>query len=263
VHDEEQMSEIKSVKRAMDILDVFGKDGGNLGVTEVARRLAMNKSTVTRVMSTLEEGGYLFQMADTRKYRLGTKILTLASIMLSKRDLRTIAAPHLKKLSLKTNEALALWIVDDGLSRICIERIEGNQDVKTAYAVGTRFPLYVGAPGKMLLAFLPEADQEEVIKRSQSDTNDRLKFKKVDEKVLRKELQKIREYGIAVSFDEIIQLFSSISVPIRDQSAKVIAAIGISGLTTHFTPDAIKEFGGLAKEAGLKISQELGCRELI
>ncbi len=241
----------------MDILDVFGNNGGDMGVTEVARRLSMNKSTVTRVMATLEGGGYLYQLPDTRKYRLGSKILTLSSMMLSKMDLRTVASPRLQHLSSVTNESVALWITDDDLHRLCIARFDGTQELKTAYVVGSTFTLHAGAAGKVLLAFLPEEDQEKVFKRMQSSPKE---LRVVDKNALRHELKIIREQGYSLSVGEVIDIFSGVGAPVRDQSGKVVAAIGISGLSTRFTPETIKKYSQLAKETGLLISQELGYR---
>ena len=249
------MSEIKSVKRAIDILDVYGQQGGEIGVTEVARRLRMNKSTVTRVMSTLQTGGYLAQDRESRKYRLGGKILALSAIMLSTMEVRGIAAPYIRELSKRINETVDIYITE-GEHRVCIDRIESTHDVRTSFRIGNRATLYAGAPGKVLLAFLPDEKREEVIQH--------LTLKKLaantitDKHKLRKELDKIRKLGVSISLGEILDMFTGISVPIRDHTGEVVAAIGVSGLSVRFTPETIKEYLSLAKQTAKGISKELG-----
>ena len=96
--------EIKSIRKAMAIIDEFSNNSGaEISVTELANRLKMTKSTVTRIMKTLASGGYLIQSEDTRKYQLGNKILILAAAKLTHMDLRQATALRVRELHTRMN----------------------------------------------------------------------------------------------------------------------------------------------------------------
>lgn len=246
---------ILSIKRAMDILDIFGKDGRQLGVTEVAKRSRMNKSTVSRVIATLEHCGYLTQSEETKKYYLGGKILALSAVILSNIDEKKVAAPYIRNLNSRINETVDLYIID-GHHRVGIERVESTHEVRTAFQIGNRAPLHAGAPGKVLLAFLPDDKREQLI--DELELRQYTSHTITDKNILRQDLQKIREQGISISVEEYVSLFAGISVPIYDRTGAVKAALGVTGLASRFTPKKIKEYGGLAKETAAAISRELG-----
>ncbi len=249
------MTGLKAIKRALDILMVLGQDSHELGVTEIAKRLAMNKSTVSRVLATLKAEGFVTQNPADRKYRLGLKVLELASIVLSTMELRKVAAPRIRELSEKVNETVDMYIID-GHHRVCIDRAEGNREVRTALSVGNRAPLHAGAPGKLLLAFLPEEKRNALVK----DLHLRaFTSKTITSPVkLLEELDTIRNQGFATSLSEYVDLFNSVAAPIRDSSGSVIAALGMSGLVNHFNADKVPEYAAETVKTADLISRELG-----
>lgn len=147
----------------------------------------------------------------------------------------------------------------DGLYRICVDGVESTREVKASFIIGSRLPLYAGAPGKVLLAFLSDIDRKKLL-----DELHIVPFTQktiIDKKVLRKELQKVREEGIAISVAEYIDMFTGISVPIRNYTGNVVAALACCGISTRFTPAVIEEYSELLLQAARKISTNLGYTE--
>jgi IclR family transcriptional regulator, KDG regulon repressor len=246
---------IKSVNKALDVLDFFLVEAGNHSMTDIARKLKIHKSTVSRLMSTLESEGYLYQCPVTRKYRLGGKILALSATLLANIDVRDIAAPHIRELSKKIGQVVEIFIIEDDHS-ICIDRVESIQKVRISFHVGERTPLYAGAPGKLLLAFMPPEERDKMI--------DNLHFLKLTPNTntnrddLRKAVKQIHEKKLAITSGEVVEVFTSVAVPIYDSTKKVIASMAISGLSSTFTPSTIEVYTKMARDTSAIISRAMG-----
>ena len=246
---------LKSLKNAIDVLNCFTTDTHLQGVSEIARKLDMNKSKVSRILSALNNEGVVVKTEYNQKYRLGLKILDWAEVILSKSDLRNIAQPYMEKLRLETQESVHLWIIQDD-QRVCIEGIQGPKSVFMNVKVGHRFPLYAGATGKVLLAFLPSEEREKLLahlkltKLSQNTITNRKK--------LANELISIRQQGYAKSFEERVDSGASIACPILNDAGEAIAAISIDGLVNRFTQMKIKEIVEYLKIAIKELSEKLG-----
>lgn len=251
------MQIIKSIKKSLDILNLFTYETPEIGVTEITNKLGLSKSTVSRLLSTLEQGNLVAKVSTNHKYRLGNKVLELASIFLSHTEWRTIAIPHLKDLRDKTDETVTVFVID-GDQRVCIEKVDSPHEVRQFLNVGGRYPLHAGSAGKLLLAYLSREKRKEILlktglPRFTSNTITNLKS-------LEKELARIREEGYAVSHEERARFVSSVATPIRDFKGEVIAALCLSGLTVRFTDEKVAEFIKLTRMAANRISQELGYK---
>ncbi|KPK89674.1 MAG: hypothetical protein AMJ94_11550 [Deltaproteobacteria bacterium SM23_61] len=251
------MKIIKSIKTSLAILNSFSKDTPLLGVTEVSKKLGLSKSTVSRILSTLEQGRLVAKIPDNQKYCLGSKVLELANIFLSGIEWRTHATPYLKELRNKTDETVMVFVMD-GDHRVCLEKFEGSHELRPMLNIGGRYPLHAGSAGKLLLAFLPEDERKKILARTGLPrfTSSTI----TGAKALEKELLLIRKRGYAISHQERMNFLSSVSVPIRDHSGKVIAAICIDGPTVRFTAEKVKEFKVLAIEAAHQISSVIGFK---
>lgn len=257
LHNVEQMQIIKSVKTSLDILSCFTNGTPKIGVIEISRKLGLSKSTVSRILSTLERGNFVAKGATDQKYRLGSKVLELASIFISTIEWRTIAIPYLKDLRDKTDETVMVFVIDED-KRILLEKFESSHELRPFLNIGGRYPLHAGSAGKLLLAYLPKDKQKEVILKTglpRYTPNTIRNFKSLE-----KELTKIRKKGIAVSHQERVPFLSSISAPIRDFKGEVIAALCVDGPTVRFTFEKVKEFISLAVETADRISREIGFK---
>jgi len=246
---------LKSVKRAIDILSLFTSGESEIGISQIASELGMNKSTVARVIYSLEHQGMLAKSTSSRKYRLGGMVLELAGALIAKMDLRSIALPYMRELHNKTNETISIYVLEHDY-RVCIERIESSLGARHVITIGDRGPLHAGASGKILLAFLPRERRDELLAelRLVSFTPHTI----TDKEKLRRELEEIRHRGVAVSIEERFELCASVSAPIRNYMGDVVAALSVSTLASRLTPDKVSEYSTLVKDAALKISREFG-----
>jgi DNA-binding IclR family transcriptional regulator len=250
------MKEVQAVKRAVEVLELFKRTVPELGVTEVANKLSLNKATVARLMYTLMENGFLTKIGNSEQYRLGWKVCLLGDIFLSTINLREIALPYMKELNSKWNETIDLCILS-GYNRLWLERLESNYEVRPMSVVGRLGPIHAGAGGKVLLGFLPELEIKKFL-----ETEELPRFTKntiTNKRVLKKEIERIQDQGYAVSYEERVPLINAVAAPIRDHQGYVIASLSISGLVSSLTPERIQDslIPAVLKTASI-ISREMG-----
>lgn len=246
---------IQSIKRAVQILNSFTFKKDELGVSELSERLNLHKSTVHRILVTLEDEGFVAKDQVSQKYRLGIKLFELGHIVKEQIEIRNYALPIMKELAQKTEESIDLNILSDG-KRVSIEKIESPHDVRRIIQLGKSLPLYCGGSGKALLAFLPDEEIDKIIQKekfipfSPKTITDPIKLKE--------HLKEIRKNGYAISFEERILGSASVAAPILDYKGKVVASLSISGPTTRFTKKKVPILISLVKVATQKISASLG-----
>ena len=246
----------QSLERGLAILRAFTPDRPALGISELARELALTRSTTHRYVATLASLGYLGQDHSTRKYRLGPRVLDLGFSVLGSLELREIAAPHLRRLTDATGHTSNLGIRDD-TDVILIDRIRGRpgryHHLEFSLHVGSRIPSYCTATGKALLAFLPPPDLDalldriELVPRGPRALGTRC--------ALATELGQVRRTGLALNDEELDGGLRSIAVPVRSRAGSVVAAIN---LAFPWSPVAMSEltdqFGPLLQTTGRQIS---------
>ena len=252
----------QSLERGLAILSSFHSDRPLIGVSELSRELTLSRSTAHRYISTLARLGYLQQDPDSKRYRLGPKVLDLGFSALNSMDLLEISAPYLRQLSDETQHTVNLAILD-GTEVVYIERCRttrpGQQDIDLNLHVGARLPAYCTAMGKAILAFLPEESADRIIE--QIEFTKRGPNTITDAKAFREELAKIRETGIAVNDEELAYGLRSIGAPIHSYSGEVTAALN---LAIHRTMGAMDEliarFGPAVTKTAQDISRSMGHR---
>jgi len=219
----------QSLERGLAVLRAFTPDRPTLGISELARGLALTRSTTHRYVATLATLGYLEQDGPTRKYRLGPRVLDLGFSVLASLDLREVAAPHLRRLTDSTGHTSNLAIRDD-TDVILIDRVRGRpgryHHLEFTLHVGSRIPAYCSATGKALLAFLPRPDLEQVLERI--DLIQRGPRTLTDKRALLAELDQVRRTGIAVNDEELESALRSIASPVRARSGEVVAAVNVA-----------------------------------
>jgi len=219
----------QSLERGLAVLCAFTPDRPALGISELARELALTRSTTHRYVATLAVHGFLEQDGQTRKYRLGPRVLDLGFSMLGSLELRDIAAPHLRRLTDATGYTSNLAIRDD-TDVILIDRVRGRQGryhhLEFTLHVGSRLPAYCSATGKALLAFLPPRDLDRLLARM--DFVQRGPRTLAGKGALRTELEQVRRSGISVNDEELETALRSIAAPVRARSGEVVAAVNVA-----------------------------------
>mgnify|MGYP001025910499 CR=1 FL=1 len=240
---------------AVQLMDCFSKDDPYLGVREAARMTGISSSTVGRVFASLKKLGLLVQDMDTQKYSLAGKVLAWAEIYTATVDVRRIALPFIYDLQRITGETISLYILEDN-KRVCVERLESEQNVRMVARVGRYLPLHAGSAGKLFLAYMPEDQREEVLESEERKVFTPMTI--TDPEQLQAECQRIITQGYAVSHGEWTLDASGVAAPIFNQRGQMIAAMTISGPTQRFTQDKIEKFSNNCKRTGLQISRLLG-----
>ncbi len=245
----------RSVLRALAIVDLLGRAGEELGVTEISNRLGLHKSTVFRLLTTLAAAGYVRQESPLGKYRLGMRLAELGMIALSQIDLRSEARPFLRDLMEATGETVHLGIVD-GDQVVYIDKIESRQILTMKSTIGSRAPAHCTALGKVLMAFLPDEDLDALLARRDLA---RLTANTIAQPAgLREHLVRIREQGYAIDDEEHEPGIRCIAAPIRDHTSRVVAAVSVSGPSVRITREAMERIIPRVIEAGNEISRAVG-----
>jgi IclR family transcriptional regulator, pca regulon regulatory protein len=199
----------------------------------------MTPSTVHRYLATLAELGYLEQTKD-RRYRLTLKAAGPGIAALDCLGLRKPAAPQLRTLRTRSRCTASMAILDRGevlyVARALSHR-PGQYEIDSSRRAGSRLPAYCTALGKLLLACLPEEEQHAALKPLKLES--RTAHTITSKKVMRVELERIHERGIAVNDEELLAHLHAIAVPVRDAAGEVIAAVSISAHTDRVSHEEL------------------------
>jgi DNA-binding IclR family transcriptional regulator len=246
---------LKSVDKAISILDCLSIQGPILGVGDISAITGYAKSTVSRLLSTLAQRGCVEKAQGFGKYRLGYRIHLWGNSIKNQMNLATISLPVMKRLRDECNEEVGIYVVE-GLRRLCIQRVGSLHEIEKVSRVGAYYPLHAGAAGKLLLAFLPKDKQEAFFS---SNSLEKLTDKTItDLDTLKKDLQLIRKRGYAVSRGERELGAFSVNAPVRDSRGSVIADLSVSGPLFRLTDNKLESYIHGVLSAAKEISERLG-----
>ncbi len=243
------------LEKTMRLLGRFDATHPEWGVTELSRDLEINKSTVSKILSTLEAHRYLTQNAENRKYRLGLRFFEIGSLVAYQMDLQKVALPYMEELKRKVEETVHL-VVMDNFEIVYINKVESAQSLRIGTRVGGRLPAYCTGVGKVLLAALAPEDLKQFLKKNplkQLTPNT-----VTDPEKLIQTLQEIRNQGYALDNEEFSEGLMCMAAPIHNYSQQVIAAISISGPTKRIKEKNVEQLIILIKAAAQEISRQLG-----
>jgi|Deesub1362A_J573_1020465.scaffolds.fasta_scaffold00145_61 DNA-binding IclR family transcriptional regulator len=247
--------EIKSIKRAAEILECFSVQQPELSISEIASMLNLPKGTVSRYLSTLKSVGFVEQDTNSFVYRLGIRLFQLGKVVESQMDLKKIAAPHLKELAEKSGETVFLAIIR-GSNVIYVHKERSNRAMSMSYNEGETCPMHCTALGKVILAFLPEERSKQII---QDMKLERFTENTITDPIkLEEEIRQIRSQGYAIDDQELEEGLRCVSAPIFDDRGVIIASISIAGPATRLRLKDMPIFIKMVTETAKRISQRLG-----
>lgn len=249
---------IKSVAKALRIIEILAENGREMALGEIAERLKMPKSTTHGLISTLCSFGYVDQSSFTGKYRLGLRLFELGNIVAMRLEVKSVAAPYIEKLLDETQETVHLTILDNG-EVLYIDKRESHQSIRIASRVGARLPAHCTGVGKVLLAFLPAEERKKII--AEKGLKRFTKNTITDPEALEAELARVREQGYAFDNEEFMEGLRCVAAPIRDYTGKVCAAISISGPVSRLRGEKLGKAVELITSTAAGISSEMGYRE--
>jgi IclR family transcriptional regulator, KDG regulon repressor len=244
---------LSSVTNAARLLKQFTSNERELGVTELARRLGLAKSTVHRLLTTLEQERLIERDPDTARYRLGLAVFELGAAASSPTDLHQAVLLPMSVLRVRTGETVQMAVLD-GREVVYIERLESPNTLRLFLQVGQRNHAHCTGTGKCLLAFLDERELEAILDGWHLPAKTAATIIDLDE--LRRELRRIRSQGYAVNAHESEPGVVSVAGPIRDRTGRVVAAISVAGPAPRMDP-RMADLTRLVLEAAATASKRL------
>ncbi|MDI3405680.1 IclR family transcriptional regulator [Streptomyces cavernicola] len=245
---------ISVLHNGISVLLSFSADEPLLGVTEIAARVGLHKSTVSRILATLELDGLVERDPETRRFRLGLGVIAMAGPLLADLDVRRVAHPVLRELSRRTGEtsALMLW---NGSEAVCVEQVPSHHEVKHTTPLGTRYTTAASSSVQVFLAQLPAPAARSLL------TGGALVLPGTDDTSLDAylaRLDEVRERGYATNYGETSLQEVGVAAPVFDHRGDVAATVLISAPRFRISPDQLPILGETAREAADQVTRRLG-----
>jgi IclR family acetate operon transcriptional repressor len=241
--------DVEATVRAVTILGVLA-DEGELGTTDVARRTGISPSTVSRQLGTLARLGLVEHVRATGRYRLGVRVLGLASSVLERLDVRDVARPHLEELVRATGETATLSIPAEQ-DAITVDIVLGTHQVQPVSRLGRPSVAHASSAGKAMLAFgrgtIPRGPLRAYTSRTITDREE-----------LERELERVREHGYALAVEEREPGLSAVAAPVWSASGELEAVVALQGPSARFDETAIGRALPLLLDGTRRISSALG-----
>ena len=216
---------VAAVVRALRILEAFGMEDAQLSLAELARRTGLHKTTALRMARTLASENYLVQREDGN-WRLGRAVGWLGACYQATFDVHEVVEPVLRELSAQTSESASFY-VREGNQRTCLARINGPRTIRHDVRVGVGFPLDLGAPGRVILAYGGEAGEP---------------------------YESIRQSGYAMSLGERDPEVSSVAAPVFGLHWRLLGSICISGPTSRLSKKKLLELAQTIMQVANQLS---------
>lgn len=244
---------IRAVERALSVLQCFTRDTPQLTMTQIAERVGINKSTVHRLLATLEHRRFVERDPTTGIYKLGIRALQMAYLTLETNDLRSLAAPFLRDLCKQHGETVNLAVLDES-DVVFLDVNESPQRVKLAASIGQRLPAFSTASGKAILAYLPVEEVRRILALGMPQHT---QYTLTTQEALLKNLQLTKQRGYALSTQEYEEGINAISAPIVDSSGHPIGSISVAGPTYRLTQERMVEISPTVLSVAREISNEV------
>lgn len=244
---------VQSVDRAISILQVLARRGVT-GVTAIGRELSLNKSTVSRLLGTLQARGLVEHVPGRGGYRLDYGVVLLAEGASRKPDLVLTSREICAELAEDLGETVNVIVLEGGRS-VTIDQVIGSASLTTVNWVGRRDPLHVTSSGKV---FLAEMSPTELDQHLAGGLERFTEHTIVDPAVLRAQLAQVRERGYGWAVEEQEVGLVAIAAPVRALDGRLIAAISLSGPTFRLSEEMIPELAVRVQAAAARISERNG-----
>jgi DNA-binding IclR family transcriptional regulator len=240
---------IQSIERAARVLTALSEGGNLMGVTEIAKRVNLGKSTVHRILVSLKRSRLVRMDPTSRQYSLGYGLLQLTAGLLRGSEVSITALPYLRNLHKKTGETVSLDVRDND-HRVVVERLDTAHEIRYVAEIGPPLPLHIGAGGKAILAFMDETEVRSLPGVAEMRTK---QFQR-----LVKELEEIRAAGSAYTLGERLPGAGSISAPVFNHDGVVIASVNVLCLESRLNAKTVRDFRRLVQATAMDVSRELG-----
>jgi len=245
---------ITALQRGLRLLQLFAQAERGLTTMQVARLSGLPVSTVHRFLVNLESSGFL-NCSASGVHHLGLSCFAVGQAALGQLDIRRLSLPYLLGLNQQTRETIHLT-VRHGITAVYVEKIDSPEQLRIHSRIGAAVPLYCTAVGKVMLAYMPEQEREQVLrqldlKRMTANTVGSLQE-------LQTELQRVRKNGYACDLEEHELHIRCIAAPIRNHTGAVQSSLSVTAPVVRMPVTRLRQLAPLIQDAGHRISTELG-----
>jgi len=249
---------IQSIERAFAILEEVARHRDGISLAELSKRVGLHNSTTFHLVRTMVSLGYIRQLKESKRYRIGRQVFTLAGGALDEIELVSLATPVLESLTRATGEC-SHFAIRSGDDIVVLAKTAGTGMFQMVNQVGVTRPAHCTALGKVLLAALAPEQRERYLATHEFK---RLTAKTIVEPdALQRELEAVRRNGIGFDDGEFDAEARCVAVPVRDFTGQVAGAIGISGPIWRLSIQTLQEKAQQVREAAAELSRELGYDE--
>jgi DNA-binding IclR family transcriptional regulator len=246
---------VQSIARAFAIAEEVARNREGIGLAELSKRVGLHNSTTFHLVKTMVQLGYVSQLADSRKYRIGRRMFTLAAGALDEIELVSVATPVLEKLTSETGE-YSHFAIRSGDQIVVVAKTAGTGIFQMVDRTGAVRPGHATALGKVLLAALAPAQLTRFMQTCELRAFTAKTI--VEAEALLRELDEVRRKGLAFDDGEFDAEARCVAVPVRDFTGRVAGAIGMSGPMWRLSLQALQEKSKYVREAAVALSAELG-----
>lgn len=246
---------VPNLEKGIAVLEYLSIDSVGKNLQDIKRELDISQTTAYRILNTLVRLGYLIYNESTKCYKLSRKLLSLGYRSLHEHNLLEIVLPHLRNLRDQVKETACFGVLGDKKG-IFIEQAQGYHTFRFILSPGKPFELHCSAPGKAIMAYLPESVRDYYLSQ--------MEFVRYNARTIvtleayLKELEKVRKLGYAMDNEEELSGVVCIGAPIFNYTGSPCGAIWISGLKDRLTKEMVRFSAECIKETAQVISQELG-----
>lgn len=248
---------MKTIKKTLDILEVFLKSKSELSISEIGKITGYHPATIHDILQELARRGYVRQREKRGKYSLGLSFLSFTSAINKALAIEDIVHPFMIELSKQVNEAINI-AVHNGNDAVNIAVVQPNQRLRVVIDEMTGIPLYCTAVGKIFLASMTDEEVDKYL-----NTENLIQYTPntiTDKKKLMRQIKKISRECISMEHGEYSTEIRNVAAPLMDYHGKTIAAFGVIGPPSRMTRAKMKEMKPLIKKYALRISKALGYK---
>lgn len=218
------------MERVLEMLEVISE--GERKIKEIAKAMSLPRTTVYRLLSTLEPWGYVRRNPETGGYRLGFRLFELGSRLVQQTGFEEEAQPRMEELSRRSGETVNLAVLD-GFQVLYVKKVESKEPLKMGILVGTRVPAHCSGLGKAMLAFSDPSEVERYL--AGSELKGYTPNTITSTSVLREELDRIWKQGYAIDNEEYFTGIRCVAAPVLNHNGQVAAGVSISGPVVRMT----------------------------
>lgn len=238
----------QTADRAIEVLLLAVRSEEPLGLGELGRLSGLNKAATYRLVQSLLGHSLLAREPHGRRYVVGPGLVALSAMVMRKVDIRVAARPVLERIAATTGETVSLHVRYQD-RRICVDAIESKHPIRRVVPLGETLPLYAGPTGKVILAFLPDGEADEILSDAERNAQDAA--------AIREQLAICRSDGVLSAIGDRTPGVGGLSAPVFDATS-VAGAVTVSGPADRFNRQAMDAVAAQVRDECAGLSAALG-----